>query len=375
MNDIARLADAVAARVSTFPTLAAVAGFDGFVDEMISVVGERRASGDWSAMRSMADLGAILTQAAGRNGLREIVVRSSDAGGCAVNLGDGIATLGVGVHYFGTVGAPRHPAFDSFAAKCRSCTSVGTVYGRSLAFEFSDGKFFFTAMEQLAELTPSLLERALADGAYQRACRIAGVIVLNNWTCYPHMTACWQWLSKHVFAAQPHSPYVFIDLVDPSGRTEADVRAMLDTVRNMQGACRVVLGLNLTEAAVITRLLGLPAVGGAPQSMAAGAASIRAALGLSEVVIHNSAGNAVAWDGGAVAVPPGPRCASPRKSVGAGDRFNAGYCLGLLLGLEGADRLNLGSATAGFFLRNARSAGPDDLVGFLRAWGAGAIMG
>lgn len=369
--DITRLADAVAARMTTFPTLTVVAGFDGFVDEMISVVGERRAVGDWSAMPSMAELGGILTQAAGRNGLREIVVRSSDAGGCAVNLGDGLASLGVGLHYFGTVGAPLHPAFTAFASKCRSCTSVGTVYGRSLAFEFADGKFFFTAMEQLAELTPELLERTLADGAYQRACRTAGLIVLNNWTCYPHMTACWRLLQQRIFATLPHRPYVFIDLVDPSGRSAADVRAMLDVVRSMEGSCRVVLGLNLTEAALLTGQLGLSAWGSGSSAMSQGAAALRSALGLSEVVIHNRAGNALARADGSLAVPPGPHCPAPSKSVGAGDRFNAGYCLGLLLGLEGDERLNLGSATAGFFLRQARSASVSELLGFLRAWAAG----
>jgi len=103
--------------------------------------------------------------------------------------------------------------------------------------------------------------------------------------------------------------------------------------------------------------------------------AIRNALDLSEVVIHNSAGNAVAWQGGSIAVPPGPRCHTPKKSVGAGDRFNAGYCLGLLLDLDAADRLNLGSATAGFFLRNARSAAAPELVSFLHAWAHGTVSG
>jgi hypothetical protein len=367
------LADAIDARAASLPSLHAVAGFDAFVDEMISVVGERRGVGEWTPMASMADLGGVLTRAAGRNGLREIVVRSADAGGCAVNLGDGLASLGVGLHYYGTVGVPRHPAFADFAGKCASCTALGTVYGRSLAFEFGDGKFFFSAVEQLAELSPELLAGALADGAFARACRISGLIVLNNWTCYPHMTACWRLLQREVLAALPHRPYLFLDLVDPSGRGDADIAAMLEAVRGFEGPCRVVFGLNLTEAAVITRILGLPAVAGGLPAMAAGAEAIRSRLGLSEVVIHNRTGNAVAWQGGSAAVEPGPHCAVPRKSTGAGDRFNAGYCLGLLLGLEGRDRLDLGSAMAGFFLRSARSASATELAAFLRSWAAGTL--
>ena len=71
---------------------------------MITVVAERQALGSYTAMSSMQDLGRMLTAAAGRNTLREIVVRSQDAGGCAVNLGDGLAALGVGIDFWGTIG-------------------------------------------------------------------------------------------------------------------------------------------------------------------------------------------------------------------------------------------------------------------------------
>jgi sugar/nucleoside kinase (ribokinase family) len=187
------------------------------------------------------------------------------------------------------------------------------------------------------------------------------------------MTACWRLLQREVLATLPHRPHVFLDLVDPSGRGESDVAAMLEAVRGFEGPCRTVFGLNLTEAAVITRVLGLPAVADGLDAMAAGAEAIRARLGLSEVVIHNRTGNAVAWQGGRAAAEPGPHCAAPKKSTGAGDRFNAGYCLGLLLGLDGRARLDLGSAMAGFFLRHARSAAAHELVAFLRAWAAGTL--
>ncbi len=143
---------------------------------MILVVGERHGANDWTAMASMADLGRILVAASGRNGLREMVVRATDAGGCSVNLGNGLASLGVQVHHFGTTGSPRHPA-------------------------------------------------------------------------------------------------------------------------------------------VVAKVLGLD-----PPSddLAATASALRTHIGVSEVVLHNRSGNAVAWEGGALAVPARPHCATPVKSTGAG---------------------------------------------------------
>jgi len=371
MHPAARLAKLLHQRRAEVPRLSAVAGFDGFVDEMIHVVGERAGPGAWTPLASMAELGRIIEGAAGRNGLREIVVQSQDAGGCAVNFGDGIATLGVALDYFGTVGQPRHPAFDAFAARCRGCTAWGRSYGRTLAFEFGDGKFFFSAVEQLGELTPELLVEATADGAFARACAGAGLIALNNWTLYPHMTACWRWLQEQVLAGLEHRPWLYLDLVDPSGRSPADIQAMLGAVGVFERTCRTVFSLNLTEVQVIAAALGLPPVAASESDLCRGAAAIRARLDISQVVIHNRSLNAVATVDGAVAVPSGPHCAQPRKSTGAGDRFNAGYCLGLLLGLGSEDRCNLGSATAGCFIRSAQSAGLDEVIAFLETWSEG----
>jgi sugar/nucleoside kinase (ribokinase family) len=71
-------------------------------------------------------------------------------------------------------------------------------------------------------------------------------------------------------------------------------------------------------------------------------------------------------------IQTGPYCPNPKKSTGAGDRFNAGFCLGLALLLADADSLALGCAASGFFVRNARSASCQELIGFLHSWAAGS---
>jgi len=64
----------------------------------------------------------------------------------------------------------------------------------------------------------------------------------------------------------------------------------------------------------------------------------------------------------------GPYCAHPKKSTGAGDRFNAGYSTGLMLGFDPEDCLLLGCAASGFFVRQARSANIAELAEFMEAW-------
>jgi sugar/nucleoside kinase (ribokinase family) len=85
------------------------------------------------------------------------------------------------------------------------------------------------------------------------------------------------------------------------------------------------------------------------------------------VVIHRNKFAVAAGARGSASVQ-GPHCANPRKSTGAGDRFNAGYIFGLLDGETLEDCLVLGCATSGYFVRVARSAKRDELRAFMQAW-------
>jgi hypothetical protein len=365
------LADRLGAAAGRISALSAAIGLDGFIDEMISVVGERRSPVDYTPLPSMADLAAAISAAAGHNSLREIVVRSQDAGGCALNLGDGLLRLGVAIDFIGTLGSPRHPSFDGFAGACRSVRTLGRAYGRTLAFEFGDGKFMFSAVSQLGEVDPELLAAALADGGFAAACRSAALIALTNWTLFPHMTACWRLLQREVLSRLGRRLPLLIDLVDPSVRSEADIRLMLETVTLFERDCDTVLGLNLNEARVIGHVLGLGELAAGEQAMVERARRVRTALGIAQVVIHSARCNALSAAGGEVVLAAGPHCRAPRKTTGAGDRFNAGYGLGLMLGLDAPERLMLAAAVSGVFVRAARSATLDEVIAFLAAWGDG----
>lgn len=362
MSSYALLADALAARRAEVPALTAVAGFDGFVDEMIQVVGERSGVEAFTPMRGIADFAAWAAAAAGRSSLREIVVQRQDAGGCAVNCADGLAALGVGVELFATVGAPAHPAFAPALARCAAVHPLGEVYGRTLALEFADGKLMLSAVAQLATIDAALAERVLCHGAFPAACARAGLIALTNWTLYPHMTAVWSLLAERVFARLGQRPAILLDLVDPSGRAPADIRAVLDLVPVLARSAEVVLGLNLNEANVLAGLCGV--AGGADDAgLPALAGRLQRALGAGSVVVH-----ALRHAATAEAVVRGPWTPTPVKLTGAGDRFNAGYGLGLMLGLPAGQRLALGNAASGCFVRSGASAGISDIIAACRGW-------
>lgn len=367
--DLSELAALVASR--TAASCRVVTGFDGFVDEMITLVNERRSLDEFEPVTEIATFGRLVAAAAGHSSLREIVITSMDPGGCAVNLADGLASLGVTVDCFATLGDPVHSAFREIAAKCCGFHSWGREPGRTLAFEFADGKLMFSAVRQLAEFTPAAVHDYLANGGYAAACGTAGIIALTDWTLYPHMTAVWRLLQREVFAALAHRPQFFIDLVDPASRSEADVGEMAAMLCDFESAGPVTLGLNGNEANILCRVHGLPGTGGegSPTETLQQAMALRERLGLSRVVIHTIRFAVSAAAAGGF-IQAGPYCPHPKKSTGAGDRFNAGYCFGLGHGLGDPAALALGCAAAGFFVRHACSASQAELVDFIQQWSA-----
>jgi sugar/nucleoside kinase (ribokinase family) len=355
-------------------TCRVVTGFDGFIDEMITLVAERRSLDDFTAVADIATFGSLISSAAGHSSLREIVVNAVHPGGCAVNLADGLASLGVTVDCFATLGDPPHPAFGGIAEKCRGFHSWGREPGRTLAFEFNDGKQMFSSVKQLAEFTPESVRGFLTDGAFAKACAGAHVIAITDWSLYPHMTAVWRMLQGGVFAGLVHKPHFFIDLVDPSSRSADDIREMAATLRGFENTGPLTLGLNGNEANILCRLHDLPAAptDASVQDAHRQADALRERLEISRVVVHRIPFAVSASADGGFA-QPGPFCPHPKKSTGAGDRFNAGFCLALALGLGDAEALALGCASAGFFVRHARSANHGELVGFLNSWSAGTM--
>ncbi len=154
----------------------------------------------------------------------------------------------------------------------------------------------------------------------------------------------------------------------------ADIRDMAAILREFEPAGPVTLGLNGNEANALCRAhdaSSAPA-DAAPEQTLEQAFTLLELLGVSRVVIHRVP-FAVSAATGCATSQPGPYSPGATKSTGAGDRFNAGFCLGLALGLDDGESLVLGCAASGFFVRNARSATRGELVGFLERWAAGSV--
>lgn len=372
MSELLSLVKSMEEKSESIKNLRFITAFDGFIDQMIKIVEKRDSLESFHSVNSMARFGQLINQASNRSSLREIVIEKEEIGGCAVNMGDGLIQLGAQLDFFGTAGKPVNNAFSEFASRCRGFHPLSCDPGLTMAFEFDDGKYMLSSVSQLAELNRNLLSRELREQQFLQTCEKADLIAFTDWTLYPHMTDCWSFIQDEVLNSMENRPYIFIDLVDPQSRCDEDIQEMLTVLSRFEKFGETTLGSNLNEANILANLLDLTPVLQEGEDVARLADELRKKLRISMVAIHCIGGSSYADETGYYWAE-GPYCKNPVKSTGAGDRYNAGFCLAMVLGLPPRERLLFAGAVSGFFVRNGYSGSLDQINELIREWGGGKL--
>lgn len=345
-------------------SLNATVGLDGFVDEILAVVDKRQPGGEYTAVRTIDDLAAKIQRASGQSSNYELVVKHMKLGGNGPIMANALACLGARVTYIGNVGYPTiHPVFAEFAQRAK-VIGIGEP-GHTDALEFDDGKLMLGKHETLQDVNWDNLVSRVGRPRLKELMDGSQLIAMVNWTMLPHMSRIWAKLLDEVIpSAERHHRRLFIDLADPEKRTHGDILDALKLLTRFQDQVDVILGLNLKESLEIADVLGLPGRANPEGAIEENAAAIREKLNLQCVVIHPRRSAAAAIPGESARFD-GPFVQQPKISTGAGDHFNAGFCLGRVLGLGLEESLCTGVATSGYYVREAASPTAEQLADFV----------
>jgi sugar/nucleoside kinase (ribokinase family) len=360
----ATAADLLSSRADTLPKSPSLVGLDGFVDTILHVVATRESAESYTRLGSMAEFGRKIGAAAGLSANFEMVQQMVKLGGNGPIMANALDAYGSPVTYVGILGAPNiHPVFAGFAERAEVISLAEPGY--TDAIEFDDGKLMFGKHLSLREVNwENLLEHVPLERLVELF-NNSSLIALVNWTMLTGMTRIFEELLKKVIPQVTEPGWIFFDLADPAKRTPEDIAKALGLIAQFARHAKVILGLNLQESRQIGEVLGFPPCEETPEAVAAHAARIREKLGLTTVVIHPVSFAAAADIEGTAAVQ-GPFIEKPKITTGAGDHFNAGFCLGRVLGAPLDVSLQIGVGTSGFYVRTAKSPSVEDMVSFLR---------
>ena len=133
-------------------------GFDGFVDYVIRPVQTRIDEKTCSYFPTIGDFGDKIKSLAGISGNIELIINSTDFGGCGPHYANGLANMGVSCTCVGALGYPEKNSVFNLNEKCKTITVSEPGY--SYVFEFGDGKIIMSDVEKISQLRwNDLIER------------------------------------------------------------------------------------------------------------------------------------------------------------------------------------------------------------------------
>lgn len=352
------------AALPSLPSVKATIGIDGFVDEIIAVVDKRSDPTQFDAIPTIDAFGKKIVRAAGQSSNYELVVKQMKLGGNGPIMANALAAAGLGVTYIGCVGYPTlHPVFAELARRAEVISIAEP--GHTDALEFSDGKLMLGKYAGMNDVTWENLVARVGRDKLKTMIHDAQLVGFVNWTMLPYLTQVWRKLLEEGYLAGGSKRRLFmVDLCDPEKRKAEDIRDAMNLLTRMQEQVDIVLGLNLKESTTIAEVMGLPIPTDPEASIEQLAVEIRQKLKLACVVIHPRRGAAAATSSQSARFA-GPFVAQPKISTGAGDHFNAGFCLGRVLGLGLEESLCCGVGTSGYYVRTAISPSAAQLADFI----------
>jgi sugar/nucleoside kinase (ribokinase family) len=360
----AQTARKLGAAADSLKSIQATVGLDGFVDEIIAVVEKRSDHEHFDAVHTIARLAEKIRAAAGESSNYELVVKQMKLGGNGPIMADALAAAGIDVTYIGNLGYPNiHPVFEEFSKRAK-VISIGEP-GHTDALEFDDGKLMLGKLTPLGDVNWDNLISRVGKEKLLRVLGQSRLIGMVNWTMLPHMSRIWAKLLDEVIPnMERHQRRLFIDLADPEKRTHDDIMDALKLLTRFNDQVDVILGLNLKESTAIADVLGLPGQANPEPHIEETAKAIRKELNVACVVIHPRRGAAAATETESASFK-GPFVEKPKISTGAGDHFNAGFCLGQTLGFSLEESLCTGVGTSGYYVRSAVSPSATQLAEFI----------
>ena len=344
-----------------------VMGLDGFVDQILHVVKTRNDANNYVRMETLREFGEFICKAAGLSANIEFIPLKNKLGGNGPIMSNALSTYNLDVTYIGAVGENSiHPVFHDMSKKSKVLNISDP--GFTDAVEFLDGKLMIGKRECLKNINWTTLKEKVGLEKLILLFNDAKLVGLENWTMLPYMTEIWNGLINEVLPSlnKTSDKYIFFDLADPENRLRDDILEALSVIKKFSSKFNVILGLNEKEAYEIGEILNLSSTS-EKQPLNILVKLIANKLDIYCLVVH-PVKEAFAVCNNTIYHTLGPYEPNPKLTTGAGDNFNAGFCFGQILGLSPQLSLVLGTATSGYYVRNAESPTVNNIISFLKDW-------
>lgn len=335
-------------------------GFDGFVDNVWTLVEERNSVKDYKLMESMLTLNKRIKESAGGGLSTEILRKDKRAGGFNANtarvltffdLKPTIMALFEGEEIFSEI---KNKA--EIVNLGESCSAQ--------IFEFNDGKLMFPNNENVRSMDWTLIKERVGLARLIELFEKSELIAFGYWANMPYYYKIIEGIKNEVIPEISNKKReLFMDFGNVKKRSDKDLKIFAKSLAELEKKFNITVSLNKTEALDTAKALSIEHDSN-QRSYEMIAAEIRSEMGVSNFVLHTNS-LAISADDDNVKKLKQPYCKNPVLTTGAGDTFNGGYILGLLLSDDREIQLSTASAAAGYFIRNGTPPNRNEMIDFL----------
>jgi len=328
------------------------AGLDGFVDSIVKVIDSKTEDGNFVYFHTIEAFGAYISGKKGSGFSLETEELFQRLGGNMPIMANAMAQMGLPVDCVGALGVPDiSPVFVAMHPLCKLHSFTNP--GFTTAMEFTDGKMMLAQMTELNHADWNTVKKNLGLQKLIALYLNSDLVCLLNWSELAHSNEIWKGLQDEVFVGSQDSKpkQFFIDLSDCSKRSTAEIKVALDLVKNFRKYGKVTLSLNHNETNILYKTCINEDL---PSELQIKGQHLFDELAIDTLIIH-SAKVSLAWDqqGKYANIPD--FIEEPLMLTGAGDNFNAGYCMAQLLDLDKELSLVLANMISNIYISTAQS--------------------
>jgi hypothetical protein len=327
----------------------AFVGFDGYVDEIVMPM---TAYGRFESIKQFNEFIIKHESASADISVKRVYRRM---GGNAPILAHSLAKKGLTLHCAGAIG--EGSVLSVFEQLQRSCeTTAISAPAECYALEFPDGKIMFGERSTLDDITPRLVKQRIGERKLNELLE-SDLICFVNWGGLNHGND----IIKEILLGDTQKrkekmQILFMDLADISTAPLNRVSELISLMPRLKQRYYTMLSANRKEAVNLAEYIGEKA-----ESISQTAQTLLMRLEIDEITVHSlGCSVAVTKENEASVIPETVK--QPKVVTGAGDNYNAGYCIGKLLGKSLEECVKMGNASAYSYVRNGEPCGLEQLL-------------
>lgn len=349
-------------------------GWDGFVDNLYSVIQSRESMELWSSINTMKIFGELIKSVAGNSVGIECILKRKTTGGFTSNVCKGLSTLGVKMYLASAWGYPNLvDIFNSLVSKDSIKVNSFTNPGYTIGLEFNDGKIMLNDIESILKINWNIITERIGIEDLAQKFDLCNLIGLGYWAIILQFEDILQHILTDILPSikEAKKKLLFLDLADVKRRTKKDLINFLKFIPKIDEHLPLLLSLNDQEAKDILMALKeedlLKLNKKSEAELVDAGIYINEILNISYVVIHSPHFATITTKNKHYWITEG-YTSNPKYITSAGDHFNAGTVLGLACKLSPAEAILMGNVVTAIFVRTGNSPNFQELTQFIRKY-------